>query len=292
MRDVLNRVIEPLRSLSGRSLVFIGIGLAILLVIVVAGLTMLGGGDASSVDPLSQQMVFDNGDAGLVEGTPGVDPLLSASVVEQRVAATIEAMTPTATPVPSPTPDIPATFEAQMEERRARAERVLQLHPLDQDIQRNPYLNDAELSFLSDLGGVLWSNTKAWMHVRRVLFLDVGDWSYEVLDFHVSEADLFVVEGRERRTSRDYELGDIVAAYGRVVQEGVAGVGDAVESLKEARTILADSETGLGTDLPFEDRERLRQLSREAEKAIGEFDDAMSRYGCSVCGELFRFRSR
>ena len=292
MRDLLSGLVDKVTGMETRTLVLVGVGVVTVAVLMVVALTMMGGGSSADDDPLSRQMVFPDGSGGEDAGALDSEGGMTASVIEQRVAATIAAMVPTATPIPTPSPDIPATFQAQMEERRARSERVLQLHPLDRDVVRNPYLNDAELSYLSDLGGVLWANTKAWMHVRRLLFVDVGDWSYEVVNFHVAEAQLSLAEAKDRRSRRDYEVGDVVAAYGRVIEDGVRGVSDAVKALDDARDILQGSDSGLSADLPYEDRELVRQLSREAEKSIGGFDDAMSQYGCSVCGELFRLRSR
>ena len=291
MRDIVSGLVDKVTAMETKTLVMAGIGVVTVVVLMVAVLTLTGGSSPDD-DPLSRQMVFPDGQGGGGDDRLLEEGELPASVIEQRVAATIAAMAPTATPVPTATPDIPATFQAQMEERRARSERVLQLHPLDRDVVRNPYLNDAELSYMSDLGGVLWANTKAWMHVRRLLFVDVGDWTFEVVNFHVAEAELSLAESEDQRSRRDYEIGDVVAAYGRVIEDGVDGVSEAVKALDDARDILQGSDSGLSADLPFEEREMLRQLSRKAEKAIGGFDDAMSQYGCSVCGELFRLRGR
>ena len=289
MRDLLDSFTSKLGSL-GKRTVIIGAAVVVLVLIFIVSLITLtgGGGDGDGEEDFGEMgelMVFDQ----VGDDLPGG----AGATVEERVAATMEAMDPTATPVPpTETPDIPATFQAEMEERRERAERVLKLNPLDRDTVRNPYLNDAELNYMSDMGGVLWSNTKAWMHVRRVLYVEVPDWSLELLEYHVSEARGFLEEAGLRENWRDYELGEIVEAYGRTVYQGMDGVGDAVGYLREAEQILGMSDSGLSSDLLFEDRERLGQLGRQAERSLGEFDDAMSRYGCSVCGELFRLRGR
>ena len=40
--------------------------------------------------------------------------------------------------------------------------------------------------------------------------------------------------------------------------------------------------------LDMREREELLRISRDVEGFMAGFDDAMSAYGCSVCGELFR----
>ena len=267
------------------------LGVAVLVFVVFTALGGGGDGDGDADDPLTSQMIFD--DPPSAEGGGGAAAVMvDESVVEARVAATVEALEQAVTVVPTQTPDIAATFQAEMADRRERADRVLKLHPLDKDVSRNPYLNGVELRYLSDMGLVLWSNTKAWMHVRRVLFVEVADWSVPLLEYHVSEAKAALEEGKEGRSRRDYELGEVVEAYGRTINEGMTGIADAVTRLAEAQVILLGSDSGLSSDLSYEDREKLGQLKRQVERDVGEFDDAMSRYGCSVCGELFRLRGR
>ena len=287
MVDFLDSISRKIGSMDKRLMLLVAGVVVIGAFTLVVLMTLGGGGDDG--DDLGEQMVFE--DDGSV--TQGGGVLVDAMSVAERVEATLEAMEPTATPVPpTPTPDIAATFEAELEGRRERTERILKLHPLDKDVVRNPYLNDAELEYLSDLGVVLWSHTKAWLHLRRVLFVDVTEWSHRNVEYHYLEAKSFLAEAEGAESRRDYELGEVVEGYGVTIEEGMRGIANAVRYLGEAERLLRDSESGLIADLSYEDREELGQLSRKVEKNLGDFDDAMSRYGCSVCGELFRLRGR
>lgn len=291
MVDFLESIKGRLGSLDRRTLVLLGVGGFLVVLVIVVVISVTGGGEGDGdVDNLGELMVFDNdGEDG--GGGAGSGGLVSESVVESRVQATLEAMVPTETPVPpTSTPDIGATFEAEMDERRQRSDRILKLNPLDSDLERNPYLNDSELKYLNDMGGMLWSHTKVWMHLRHLLFLDVADWSHEVVEYHYLESKEFLEQAEDVRSRRDYELGEVVESYGNTIHEGMRGVSEGVRYLGEAERLLEGSDSGLSSDLSFEDREELGKLARQVERSLGEFDDAMSRYGCSVCGELFRLR--
>lgn len=252
------------------------------------------GGSGGNVD-LEQQIDFS-----AVDGNPGADPdqegrgpgLLSESVIAERVAATVAAIVPTHTPVPTPTPDIAATLQAELAANRARSDRMLKLDPLSVRETRNPYLTGNEMDHLLGLGEALWDHTKAWLHMRELLALSLSDWSVSGAGFHISESarHLETYGDRDsRRYGRD-RLGEVVATYTDTLEAGMAGVRQASLKLEQAWHVLSRSPSGLMVDLPFEDRERVAQLAREAESGLTEFDNAMSRYGCSVCGELFRLR--
>ncbi len=290
MPGFIDSLFGKITEMDGKKRLAIGGVVVLVVAAVVTGWMLMLGGEKARVNPLETQMEFDEPSGGVEVEGGGM--LYEESVIQRRVQATLEAIPPEDTPVPTETPDVPATFQAEMADRRARADRVLKLHPLDREVVRNPYLNYAEVSYLEDLGGVLWANAKAWMHIRRVLFVEVADWSLPLLEFHVSEGELFLKEGDEYRSRRDYELGEVVEAYGDTIYEGMEGIKEGLERLSEAEDILAESDSGLSSDLSYEDREELGRLKRQAERDLGEFDDAMSRYGCSVCGELFRLKGR
>ena len=260
-----------------------------------------GGGDEApggNID-LSGQIDFSTlPDAGDVAGSGGgadsaaaVPVMLEEDVVAERVAATIEAMGPFETPVPTPTPDIAATLQAELNTNRSESDRILRLDPLNSREPRNPYLTEGEIERMAEMGPALWSHTKAWLHVREVLSLGVGDWSSRFLGFHIFEAESYVADFTDRRERRGSDdVGEVVVAYVRSVEEGMQGVRSAVLSLQRAAAILGRSESGAMVDLPFEEREEIARLARDAEELLVEFDNAMSQYGCSVCGELFRLR--
>ena len=82
------------------------------------------------------------------------------------------------------------------------------------------------------------------------------------------------------------EVDPVVRSYADSIEAGMSGVSQAVIRLADARSILGAEEVG-----PLE-RSKLIRLSREVEYLLDEFDAAMSAYGCSVCGELFRWAGR
>ena len=82
------------------------------------------------------------------------------------------------------------------------------------------------------------------------------------------------------------EVDPVVRSYADTIEAGMKGVSQAVVRLAEAKSILEEEEVG-----PLE-RSKLIRLSREVEYLLDEFDGAMSAYGCSVCGELFRWAGR
>ncbi len=266
-------------------------------------LVFMKGGDGDvpggSVD-LSGQIDFsalaDAGDGSGDGAGPAAGPvMLEESVVAERVAATVEAMGPRETPVPTRTPDIAATLQAELNANRSESDRILKLDPLSSGEPRNPYLTERELDLLAGMGPALWSHTKAWLHVREVLSLGVGDWSSRFLGFHVFQAESYVADftdsgSRRGRGRGSDDVGEVVAAYARSLEEGMRGVRSSVASLRRAAEVLGRSESGAMVDLPFEEREQIARFARDAEEQLVDFDNAMSQYGCSVCGELFRLR--
>ena len=280
--------------------VLVGGILLVVLVFAVIGFFLFsgGGGPPGGAVDLGEQIDFSavapSGEPGS-SGEPGGSvppPLLDESVVAERVAATIEAMVPAETPAPTLTPDIAATLQAELRANRARSDRILQLGPLDSREARNPYLTASELDHIIRIGPVLWAHTKAWLHVQELLSLGVSDWSSSSLGFHVSQAEGHVEPyvGRAVASPDRRGVGELVSAYTVTVEEGMRGVRSSVSLLSKALRILEMSDTGQMVDLPFEDRQEIAQLAQDAEDHLVDFDDSMSQYGCSICGELFRLR--
>lgn len=216
------------------------------------------------------------------ETGPGGAAIPQSELIAQAVQATIEAMP---TPTPLPTPDIGATLQAEMALNREQVPPVVQLNPLDLQADRNPYLSSEELEYFRELGPRLWTYTRVWIHIQRVLSVDVAEWSYPVLqyDLRVSQALLESAPDRPDLGGRSgrQEVAPLVAAYSESIESGMTGVREAVARLSDAEPLLAES---VGHD----EREELIRIIRDVELHLADFDDAMSAYGCSVCGELFR----
>ena len=205
-------------------------------------------------------------------------------MIALRVAETIEAMaTPVPPPTPTPTPDIAATLQAELDRNRALAPPVVLLNPLDLETDRDPYLTPAELDYFRKLGPRLWVYTQVWLHVQKILSVDSSEWDSDVLGYDVEVARDLLSSAPERpMLSSSGDVDPLVRAYADSVESGMAGVREAVSRLSEAVEILAGEEVG------HPEREELLRASRGVEGHLAVFDEAMSAYGCSVCGELFR----
>ena len=261
------------------------IGLAVVAVVVLSVVVLasclvtssLGDGDdpADWMEPLPEELGLD--------GEPIPQATLVAREVARGVAATIEAMP---TPTPLPTPDIAATLQVEMELNRGRVGPVVVLNPLDLELDREPYLTPAELRYFRELGPRLWDYTQVWFHLKRVLSVDIAGWDLAVLQHDLGSAQV-ILESAPPRTrlesrSRDDDIDPVVKAYAESIEAGMTGVREAVARLSDAEVILSGGEVG------HEEREELLRISRDVEGFMSGFDDAMSAYGCSVCGELFR----
>lgn len=228
-----------------------------------------------------------------MEPLPGVElgpdgtPIPQAELIARAVEATIAAMP---TPTPLPTPDIAATLQAEMALNRELVAPVVQLNPLDSDVDRDPYLSPEELAYFRELGPRLWTYTRIWIHIQRILSVNVSEWDHRVLQYDLKVAQALLESAPDRpdlggRSRGVAEIDPVVRAYLESIESGLTGVREAVVRLSDAEPILAGT---LGHD----EREELIRIIREVEQHLADFDDAMSAYGCSVCGELLRRGSR
>ena len=234
-------------------------------------------GSADWMEPFPEELGPD--------GEPVPQATLVARAVARGVEATIEAIP---TPTPLPTPDIASTLQVEMELNRGRVGPVVVLNPLDLELDREPYLTPAELRYFRELGPRLWDYTQVWFHLKRVLSVDIAAWDPAVLQHDLGSAQV-ILESAPPRTrlesgyrSRDDDIDPVVQAYAESIEAGMTGLREAVARLSDAEVILSGGEVG------HEEREELLRISRDVEGFMSGFDDAMSAYGCSVCGELFR----
>ena len=262
------------------------VGVVLVLLISVPFFLMSGGdenGDENG-DVVDDAFLIPLEDAPLVPG--GLALPSQEELVAFSVAATIEAI-PTETPVPTPTPNVAATLQAQLAFNREQAPPVIALNPLDSDGSRDPYLTSVELEFFRDLGPRLWVYTQVWFHVRQIIAVEVSEWDAGVFGEDLEWAQTVLASAPDRSGySGMGEVDPVVRSYADTIEAGMKGVSQAVVRLAEAKSILEEEEVG-----PLE-RSKLIRISREVEYLLDEFDGAMSAYGCSVCGELFRWAGR
>ncbi len=207
-------------------------------------------------------------------------PIPQATLIAQAVEATIAAMP---TPTPEPTPDIAATLQADLAASRREVAPVIAMNPLDLESERDPYLTPSELDYFRSMGPRLWAYVRVWLHVKRIISVDVSSWNYESLAYDLDSAQAFLESAPARPSfPGGQQVDPLVREYADTLETGLTGVREAVVRLSEAREILEAGSLG------HEEREELDRIVRDVERHLARFDDAMSSYGCSVCGELFR----
>ena len=212
---------------------------------------------------------------------PDGEPVPQATLIARAVQATIEAMP---TPTPEPTPDIAATLQAELAANRERVAPVVMLNPLDLEVDRDPYLTPAELAYFREMGPRIWAYTRVWLHLQRVLSVDVVDWDLSVLQHDLGTAQAVLESAPDRPAfprGGASEVDPLVRAYADSLEAGMIGVRRAVVRLSDAEEILS-------LPVGHAERETLIRIIRDVEELLADFDDSMSAYGCSVCGELFR----
>ena len=278
---VIDRITQLYRRIGRR------LGVVIVIVVVVAIMTLVswlvtsrGGGDGENgegaggaaewMQPLPEEF------------GPDGEPIPQATLVARAVAATIEAMP---TPTPLPTPDVAATLQAELALNRERVRPVLMLNPLDLETDRDPYLTPDELRYFRELGPRLWTYTRVWLHLQEVLSVDIAEWDFSTLQHDLGSAQSLLESAPERPDLRNRSGGEpvdpLVRAYADSIETGMTSVRQAVARLSDAEDILAGP-------VGHPERDELLRITRDVEELLAGFDDAMSVYGCSVCGELFR----
>ena len=216
-------------------------------------------------------------------GPDGLPIVPMAELVAQAVQATMEAIP---TPTPAPTPNIAATLQAELALNRERVRPVLMLNPLDLELDRDPYLTSNELRYFRELGPRLWTYTRVWLHLQVVLSVDIAEWDLSVLEHDLGRAQGLLESAPDRpqfkRASRgEPPVDPFVRAYSDSIETGMTGVREAVARLSDAEDVLAGP-------VGHSERDELLRIARDVEDLLADFDSAMSAYGCSVCGELFR----
>ena len=264
----------------------IGLVVVVLLVVSVMGVVswMVTSGLGGEADEAGASASGSEVDSFPEELGPDGEPIPRATLVARAVAATLEAMP---TPTPVPTPDIAATLQADLDANRREVQPVLVLNPLDLEESRDPYLTPTELRYFRELGPRLWAYTVVWLELQRILAVDVGEWNNISISEDISRVHLLLESAPDRprltSTSRDDRIDPLVRAYADSIESGMTGVREAVTRLSDAEDILLS-----GEEVGHDQREELLRIVREVEGLLAGFGDAMSSYGCSVCGELFR----
>lgn len=293
-------------ALKGNKKILIPVAVLLLIVVFGGGWIFMTGGSSEAeteagLNP-DQVELIDWGDGnGAASGAGGVD-------VAAAVAATVAAMSPTATP--QPTPDIAATLQAELTANRADAGPLLGGDPLRQGFGRNPYLNPVEFDYFQSLGGQMWVYVRMWVLLDDVLLYNTEQWSVDLLDLSNKKIRRVLVDEIHAGRSIPGEGSNaVVQQYAEALEDGFSSLRDAALQLEAAQTYLEEKEDEFaeefkeaaraagadpdtvrvpGYTLTGEDRGRLATYRRDIVTGLEAYHQAMSSYGCSVCGELFR----
>ncbi len=266
MMEMINSLVYRLQRVDRR----VGLAVAgIVPLLLIGGAVVLFSGGGDEEPELSPE------DAALLQ-----EAMFSESEVDIRVAATIEAIP---TPEPTPTPDIAATVAAERATSRGEVAPEIRMSQLEaRGGVLNPYLTADERRYLVDVGKRVWYYVKVWVHLREVTGVDISGWDAGDFQYQLSEAQL-VLEAAPQLPQGDSDISDVVRDYVRELDDGMKEVREAVVRLSDAEPLFAES-----GEIPHGNYEDVQKILRDVGNHLEKFDAAMSRYGCSICGELFR----
>ena len=295
---------------------------AVLLLVVLGGTgyVMLSGGSGGGAEPPNPAdlQIIDFDDPAAAGGAAGGGG--GGTDVAAAVQATIAAMSPTETPVP--TPDIAATLQAELAASRQATGPLLGEDPLRQGFGRNPYLNPVEYEYFQRMGPEVWRYVRVWLYINEVLRYETDLWSAELLDHNLRAIrPLLLGNLSSGNVIPQQGSNEVVRAYAEEMNRGFSEVRNAALQMEAALSYLheqrdefyeefernvqqrvaeQDPELALEERLTVdsfvrpefkpsvEDRGRLVIFRRDIEQSLENFHSIMSAYGCSVCGELFR----
>ena len=239
-------------------------------------------------DPVLPETPLPDPSGGVVSPVPALDPSVIATQVAEQVAATVVAMAPTPTIVP--TPDIPATVQAQILGNRGGSRPVVVVNPLDTSGVRNPYLTQEDHDFLESLGEDLWIATLLYLRVTEIANSDFVELSLPEIQqrlIYIDDLLAGLMDLAPRRAPTG-NVSPVVKTYGQLIEGGIVAVQKSVGEFRKALVLFEDSGVETVSELGGVERERLKFHYLQANEYLLDFYAVMSSYGCSICGELFR----
>ena len=275
-----------------RLVMVVGGGLLVLMLVVVT-CTMITGDDAAP--------------------GPAPEPVGDGLTMEERVQATVEAMTPTE--VPTLTPDVPATLVGMVEQTRTarigepRPNVSLFAPPDSMATPESPYemvgaasdgsayrsirFTRADERFLQEMGPVLWYSVR--LHLEMDDLLSESPNEFITLDGAAKSEQAAYDSDRVGRELRVLEqrwdsLSPRVRDYGRHLEETMQLTRDAAANLQQMFNIARRGVEVEFDTLSDENRRQIEDLYWDTKEILNSFETRIQDYGCSVCGELYRAR--
>ena len=282
-RPGISGLMDRVKERPRKQVAIIVIGVIVVLMLLIVGVQRLGsngdGGDGQ-----------DGALAGPLPGEVGyVDMVLVDNLVVEQVSATVAAMEPTATP--EPTPDIAATVQARL---NLGVSPSLSQPVLGRGDVRNPYLRKVDIQHLHELGEELWLAVVVYLRLAEVSGLDFNDLSWTFVEERVEVVDGVFSGGVSEWLDETPDEGDgldpLVKEYAESVWDGMGGIKEAGLALRGIHDLFRESGVEYVVEMSTEDRAAVQSLYLSIGGRLRVFDEVMSRYGCSVCGELFRVK--
>ena len=291
-------LVDKFSEMSSRKKLGVALVLLLVVVAIVAGARLGLSADPGEVeDPFASEeplatLSWDDQDPSgadtFAASGPSADEI--AAEIAQAVEATVIALQPTATP--EPTPDVAATVQASIGESRDSQNPSMSANPLDSDAPRNPYLTPYEVEILSAMGPVLWYATDVYLRVSEVTFVEFADLERGEMSAQLNLVELSVDRMRDlesRNSRRPEAISEVVSSFLDFVDGGVRSVQAAATDLEGAVRVLEVAEADKAASLETGDREQLWSHYTGMQNNLQRFYEVMSSYGCSACGELYRY---
>ena len=282
---MLFRFVEWLRESRVR---MIGAGAAAALVVVIIIAVVAMGGDGEPEIDYSAALAVP------------IAPGLTEEEVDERVQQTIAAQAPTDTP--EPTVDVPATLVAA--EEAARATRAATTggvnspgfaptaSPAESAGAHRYGLSETDKRYLSGLGLPVWFSTRIHLEMQRMFRLHQREFvntdeARRVLEWMEVDVDRALREVKSLDSLRG-SLSPEVRSYGVYVEELILLNRDAVSKFRTMYHGANEEEGLVYDDLTDAARSEIDNVYFDVKELLRDYQRGMQRYGCSVCGELYR----
>lgn len=255
------------------------IGGVALAVLVVLGFIIFGGGGG-------EEEVDGGADGEVLAVDFGADAAVPEVSMEESVQRTIEAMA-----TPEPTPDVPATLMAVVEQTREAQVPVVTPSVLSRVVDGNTFLSDSDITFVTSLGGVMWEGVQGHLVLERLLETPPNEWDSGPVESGLGRVEVHLQEARRLQGNVQTPSGDVQPAVREYAQHLRQAIGFLDEAVREMRSGIIELQRAGGWDdmTPTAKRE-LNGMFWRASTALQEFSRAMGQYGCSICGEMYRYR--
>ena len=147
---------------------------------------------------------------------------------------------------------------------------------------------------LASLGPAVWPMVQADQTLRRIFTQSLVDWDYWGTQSELLVLETYLNAAAEASLDVERRVGEaefgLSAQTRQYVRDALAGL----EPLLQGRDIAVQVNSAFADGRSWDtleptERSRLGRLAgQEIFESLSEFDRVMMRYGCSVCGELYR----